>query len=402
MDYQYLAYTVDRRVVKGKVSAHSEQEATSMLEFGGYQIINLKEVSSFLTREKIFGTPKVKTTELVMFSRQLALLLESGVDIVTSLELLQGQSTSRALKTIIAQVVADIRGGSSLSIALSKHPKTFNQMYSKTIAAGEQGGNLDVVLRRMAEYIERAEITKKKVTGALRYPAIVFVLALLVIIMLVTYVMPTFVGLYSSLGAELPGITKALIGGADWLIKYGLYLIIAIAAVIGGTYLYIRSPVGRENFDRWLLRLPVIGRILQLNELARSCRTISMLIKVGLPIPEIMILAAQGSGNKTVSRALNEVHDELVRGEGLSQPMAKRSIFLPLMVEMAAVGEETGSLGNTLETVAESYEAEADDKTAAAVGLLQPALTVAIALIVGFIAVAMMSAMYGIYNQFSV
>jgi type IV pilus assembly protein PilC len=401
MDYQYLAYTADRRVVKGKVSAHSEQEATSMLEFGGYQIINLKEVSSFLTREKILGPPKVKSKEIVMFSRQLALLLESGVDIVTSLELLQGQSTSRALKTIIAQVVADIRSGSSLSIAMSKHPKTFNQMYSKTIAAGEQGGNLDIVLRRMADYIERAEVTKKKITSALRYPIIVFVVAFLVVILMVVYVMPTFLGLYTSLGAELPPITKMLINGANWLLHYGLYLLIFLAAIIGGTYLYIRSPVGRENFDRWLLRLPVIGRILQLNELARCCRTVSLLIRVGLPIPDIMILAVQSSGNKTVSKALNEVHDELVRGEGLSQPMAKRSIFLPLMVEMAAVGEETGNLGNTLETVAESFEAEADDRTAAAVALLQPALTVVIALVVGFIAIAMLSAMYSIYGQFS-
>ncbi len=401
MDYQYLAYTADRKLVKGRLQANTEQEATSMLEFGGYQVISLKKISTFLSLETIFGPPKVKYQEIVMFSRQLALLLESGVDIVTSLELLQKQSTNRGLKTIIAQIVADIRAGSSLSGAMSKYPKAFSQMYHRTIAAGEQGGNLDIVLRRMADYIERAEVVKKKVKGALRYPVIVFVVAIAVVILLVVYVMPTFVGLYTSLGAELPQVTKFLMSFAEWLLKYGLYLIIFLGAAIGGIYVYIRSPLGREKFDRLLLRLPVIGRILQLNELARCCRTIALLIRVGLPLPDIMVLATQSSGNKAVSKDLTEVHQELLRGEGLSQPMAKRPIFLPLMVEMAAVGEETGNLGNTLETVAESYEAEGDDKTTAALALLQPALTIIIALVVGFIAVAMFSAMYSIYGQFS-
>jgi type IV pilus assembly protein PilC len=174
-----------------------------------------------------------------------------------------------------------------------------------------------------------------------------------------------------------------------------------IAAAIGAGFAYIRTPPGRSRWDRLLLRLPIVGRIILLNELARCCRTISLLINVGLPMPEIMAMATQSSNNKAVTQALTEVQQELLRGQGLSGPMAKSPLFLPLMVEMVTVGEETGNLSNTLSTVAESYETESDDKTTAAVALLSPALTIIIATVVGVIAIAMVSAMYGIYSQLS-
>jgi len=402
MNYQYIAYTEDKRLVKGRLSADSEQAAVGILSSGGYQVVNLKLVTpffNFFNKERLLGPPKVKPKEVVMFFRQLALLVESGIDIITALELLQRQTTSSSLKKIIGQITSDIRNGSSLSVALSKHPRVFSQMYHRTIAAGEQGGNLEVVLRRMAEYIERAEVTKKKVKGALTYPIMVFVVAIVVVAVMVSYVLPTFGNLYSSMGAKLPGITTMLLDGANWFKHYGLYLIIVIAAAIGAGFAYIRTPPGRSRWDRLLLRLPVVGRITLLNELSRCCRTISLLITVGVPIPEVMTMAMQSSGNKAVAQALTEVQQELLRGEGLSGPMAKRSLFLPLMVEMVAVGEGTGNLSNTLTTVAESYEAESDDKITAGIALLQPALTIIIAAVVGIIALAMISAMYGIYGQ---
>ena len=402
MDYHYVAYTEDRRLVKGKLSATDEEAATNLLSYGGYQVVSLKEAIPFFNTEKLAATfSQIKPREIIMFSRQLALLLESGTDIVTSLDLLQSQITNRPLKKIIGEVASDIRGGSSLSVAPSRHPKTFSQMYYRAISAGEQGGNLEVVLRQMADYIERGAEAEKKVKNALTYPIIVLVVALVVILILVTFVLPTFTVLYSSFDVELPAMTRILLDATDWFGNYGLYLLLAIAAVAVSAFAYIKTPAGKYQWDKLSLRLPVLGRINLLNELSRCCRTISLLFRVGLPLPEIMALAIHGTTNKAMGEALTEVQQELIRGEGLSRPMAKQDLFLPLMVQMASVGEETGNLDNTLATVAQSYEVEADDRTSAAIGLIQPAMTIFIGLLVAFIAIALMSAMYSIYGQVS-
>jgi len=400
MDYQYIAYTADRRLVRGRLSATNEEAATSLLSYGGYQVVSLKLVTPFFNSEKLFARfSRVRSKEIVLFSRQLALLLESGTDIVTSLELLQSQITNRTLKGVIGNVASDIRGGSSLSVAMGKHPRAFPELYYRTIAAGEQAGNLEIVLRQMADYLERGVLTEKKIKSALMYPIMLAVVAFVVVTVLVTFVLPTFTSLYSAFGAELPLATRMLIGLSDWLIAYGLYMLLGIVAVAVVGYIYIRTPAGKYQWDSLLLRLPVIGRVNVLTELARCCRTMSLLFRVGLPLPEIMALAIRGSSNKVMAKALTEAQQELIRGEGLSKPMAKRKLFLPLMVQMVGVGEETGNLDNTLTTVAESYEVEADDKTSSAVGLIQPALVIAIALVVGFIAVSLFSAMYAIYGQ---
>jgi len=349
MDYAYVAYTEDRRLVKGKLSATNEEAATNLLSYGGYQVVNLKKIVPFFNTEKLLAAfYRIKPREIIMFSRQLALLLESGTDIVTSLDLLQSQVTNRTLKGILAQVAGDIRGGSSLSAALSKHPRAFSPVYYRAIAAGEQGGNLEVVLRQMADYIERGVNTEKKIKGALTYPIIVAVVAMVVILLLVTFVLPTFVSLFTAFGADLPLATRMLIGLTDWLGSYGLYLFIVIGAAVAVTLIYIRTPAGKYQLDKLSLRLPVLGRIFLLNELSRCCRTISLLFKVGIPLPEILVMAAHGTSNKAMAEALAGVQQELVRGEGISRPMAKRSLFLPLMVQMVSVGEETGNLDNTL------------------------------------------------------
>ena len=400
MDYSYVAYTEDRRLVKGKLSATGEEAAINLLSYGGYQVVNLKKIVPFFNTEKFVALfSRIKPREIIMFSRQFALLLESGTDIVTSLELLQSQITNRTLKKIIGDIAADIRGGSSLSAALSKHPRAFSPIYHRAIASGEQGGNLEVVLRQMADYIERIVIVEKNIKTAMTYPLIVAVVAVLVVGILVTFVLPTFADLFSAFGATLPLATRVLVSTTVWLSRYGVYLlgVIVVVAVFG--FVYIRTPAGRYQGDKLSLRLPIIGRILLLNELSRCCRTISLLFKVGLPLPEILVMAAQGTNNKTMAEALNGVQQDLIRGEGLSKPMTRRSIFLPLMVQMVGVGEETGNLDNTMATVAQSFEIDADDRTSAAVGLIQPVVTIAIGLVVAWIAIALVSAMYGMYGQ---
>jgi len=401
MEYSYVAYTKDRKLVKGKLSAADEAAAANLLGYGGYQVLSLKQVVPFFNLGNLStGLSRVKTTEIVMFSRQLALLLESGTDIVTSLELLQVQTTNQTLKKVIGDVVSDIRGGSSLSVAMSKHPRAFSQLYHRAISAGEQSGGLEETLRQMANHIERATVTEKKVKSALRYPIVVFVVAIAVVGLLVTFVLPSFTSLYSAFGAELPTLPRMLIGMTDWFSLYGLWLVLGIVAAIGITFVYIRTPAGKTWWHRTLLHLPVFGRINLLNQLSRACRTIALLFKVGVPLPEIMAVAIYGTTNNIVSGALTEVQQELIKGEGLSRPMARRKLFLPLMVQMAGVGEETGNLDKTLATVAQAYEAESEDKTSSAVAMIQPAMTMVIGGIVAFIAIALVQAMYSVYGQF--
>ena len=402
MDFVYTAYTEDKQLVKGKVTASNDEAAAELLSYGGYRVITLKQVVPFINKEKLLATfSQIKPAEIVMFSRQLALLLESGTDIVTSLDLLQNQIANETLKRTVGEVASDIRSGSPLSTAMSRHPRAFSQMYHRAIAAGEQGGNLEVVLRQMADYIEKAVGTQKQIKGALTYPLIVVLVAVGVIAILVTFVFPTFAGLYSQLGAQLPLPTQILIAITNWLNRYGLFLVLGILAALAIVYAYIKTPAGKYRWHNLLLTMPVIGRIVHLGELSRCCRTMSMLVKIGLPLPEVMSMTIHSSSNKVVVENLTEVQQALIRGEGLSAPMAKRKLFLPMMTQMVKIGEESGNLDNTLATVAESFEVEAGDRTRAAVALIQPVLTIILGLVIGFIVLSMLGAMYSVYGQLS-
>jgi len=206
--------------------------------------------------------------------------------------------------------------------------------------------------------------------------------------------------MYKEFGVELPLITRILIGITDWFSQYGVFVILAMVVAAFAVYFYIRTPGGRHWWDGLMLRLPVLGRIAHLSELYRCCRTMSLLITIGLPLPEVMAMSIQNSNNKIIAENLTGVQQDLIRGEGLARPMGKRPIFLPLMTQMVRVGEETGNLDNTLNTVSDSFEMEASDKTRAAVALIQPVMTIIIGLLVGFVVLAMVSAMYSIYSAF--
>jgi type IV pilus assembly protein PilC len=400
MEYAYVAYNKERQVIKGKVSASSDSAAAGLLTSGGYQVLSLKAQNNVLQKD-LFGTSlaHVKPKELVTFSRQMALLLSSGTDIVASLELLSSQTPNKAMKKTLSEVAADIRTGSSLSLAMRKHSKVFPTMYWRSIAAGEKSGNLEIVLRQMADYVERRVNTEKKIKSAMTYPIIVVILAFVAVAVMVTFVMPTFAQLYSSFGANLPAVTRAMINMADWSAKYGLYVLGGILVIGIVVFTGSRTPRGKYQLDAFLLQAPVVGRIINLSELSRTCRTMALLFRVGLPLPDIMSLSVQSTTNKVAAESLAGVQRDLIRGEGLSKPMSRRRFFLPLMVQMVSVGEETGNLDTTLNTVAETYEVEADDRTQAAVGMIQPIMTLAIGGLIGFMAIAMMSAMYSIYGS---
>ena len=400
MEFSYVAYNKDRKLVKGKLSATSEGAANNLLGSSGFQVLSLKAQSSFLNSEKLNKSlGKVKPKEIIMFSRQMALLLSSGTDIVVSLDLLQTQVASKELKKKLGEVSADIRGGTSLSNAMRKYPRVFPSLYWRAISAGEKSGNMEVVMRQMADYMEKRMLTEKKIRGALSYPIFVVIMAVVVVAVLVNFVMPSFTSMYSAFGTTLPTLPRLMMSGSAWLKHNGLFILIGVLIIAALIFFSARTPRGKYQKDRALLRMPIIGRIINLNELSRLCRTMSLLFKVGLPLPDIMALSVQNTNNTIVAEAVGGVQQDLIRGEGLSKPMAKRSFFLPLMVQMVGVGEETGNLDNTLATVAESYEVEADDRTSAAVGLITPILTIFMGGLIALIAVTMVSAMYGIYGQ---
>jgi len=401
MDYQYVGYTEGKKVVKGTLAAASQEVAVQILSRQGYQVLSLKPVAAFLPSvDKVFPSLfRGKPEELVLFSRQLALLLESGSDIVTSLELLQAQVSGRALKKVLADVVSDLRGGHRLSMALSRHPDVFPPIYRRSLSVGERTGNLETVLRQVADYMEKEATARKTVKNALVYPIIVSVLAIVVMAVIVTFVLPAFTSLYSSLNVELPLPTRMLLSLVGILSDYGVYLLVVLLVGVALAFVYIKTPAGRYQWDRLLLRLPLLGRVSLLSELARCCRSMALLFRAGLPLTEIMSLIIEASGNKVVKEALTGVEHGMLKGEGLSPPMARNRVFLPMMVQMVRVGEETGNLDATLLAVAESYEIEAADKTRSLISLIQPAMTLAIGLAIAFVAVSMVSAMYSIYGQ---
>jgi len=401
MDFSYIGYTEDKKIVKGTIFASSEEMAGQALAHNGYRIVSLKPIATFVPNwERLLPSLfRIKPQTMIIFSRQLALLLESGIDIVTSLELLQAQASSNSFRRVLGEMVADLRSGKPLSEAISKHPKVFPKIYIQSLSVGERSGGLEIVLRQIADFMETEATTAKGIKDALRYPIIVSVVAFIVIAIIVVFVLPAFTSLYSSLGADLPLMTAILLSAVEWLTGNGLHLILGIFIAVALVFIYIRTPDGRLQWDKLALRLPVVGRVAHLNELARCCRSMSLLIQAGLPLPEIMSLVVEGSDNKVMRNALNDVRQDMLKGEGLSRPMSKSQLFLPMMVQMARVGEETGNLDVTLHSVARSYETEAEDRMHSFIGLIQPAITLLIAVFVAFIAIALISAMYSMYGQ---
>jgi len=400
MDFEYLAYTKERQLLKGKISAVSEESAITTLNYSDLRVVTLKTVTPFFNIGWLTAAfTTIKPKEVVMFSKQLALLLESGTDVVAALELLQGQIGNRALRTMVNEVITAVRGGAKLSQALSRHPKAFSKLYCRTIAIGEETGNLEQVLRQMADYIEKEALAAKKVKSAMIYPIIVTLLVIMVIAIMVFFVMPNFMGLYGALGAELPMPTRALLAASGFLLSYWWAILLAVLGVAAGLYAYIKTPAGRYRWDSFKLKMPLLGPVTLFSELSRYANTVATLFRAGVPLPEIMTLSIDNTENKVIADALTTVRDEMLKGQGLSRPMSRNPIFPALIVQMAAVGEGTGNLDATMETVAQSYEMEANDRTDALIAAITPATTLIMGGIVAFIALALVSAMYGVFGQ---
>ena len=398
MEYEYVGYTAERRVTKGKITADNENDAGGKLSRDGYQVLSLKTVAApfFTAGMPSFFEKGAKQEEIIMFSRQLALLLESGVGIVQSLELLKAQTTNKALAKMLDIIVIDLRAGNPLSASLLKHPKAFNKMYCKIVAVGEQIGQLEGVLRNLASYEEQSSAAARKIKQAMTYPIIVLVLAVAVGFLAVTFVLPPIMDMFKTLGGQLPLITQILIAVVMFMGSYGVYVMLAVVVACLLLYRYSKTPNGTLMKDRLMLSVPVIGRLNQVNALSRICRSITLLFRSGLPLPDILTLTAESSGNKVISNALMQVEQDIIKGDALAMAMRKQPVFLPLMVEMTRVGEETGKTEVVMQKLADFYEDEVNQLTRNLSSIIEPVLMLIMGGAVGFFAVSMMQPMYSV------
>ncbi len=400
--YRYEAVTAQGKILTGTLKAANEVSAERILIGQGLRPVNVDIQPSMWSLEQALPSLfHVKPRDVIILSRQLATLLKSGISLLPALEVLQQQVvSSRAFRKIMESVVYDLRSGSSFTQSISKHPTAFTEIYCKTLAVGEQTGNMEAVLNRMADYLEKQGTMAKKVKGALTYPAMVLGTGLVVIVILMVTVLPNLVPLFQSLGSELPPTTKLLMTVSNTLINYPLHFIVAIVVLVAVIAWLVKQPAGRRLLDRWMITLPIIGPPTLMGELARVARAMSVLIAAGLSLQEIMELVPQTSNNKVIRSALMEINERLLLGEGLSEPMSRIALFPPLLVQMVAVGEESNTLAFTLGVVADFYEVTSEEKTAAMVGLIGPLSTVLISIFVGFIALSVIMPMYSLTGAF--
>jgi type IV pilus assembly protein PilC len=400
MSYRYVAFDQAGQQVQGQIDVASEAAAEEELWARGLTVVKLAPARPRPTLATLFPTFfGVKRRDLIIFSRQLATLLSSGVNILQALRLLAQQTSRRAMRDVLEEIVAGLDRGQSFSAALAQHPLAFPDLYARTVYVGEQTGNLEDVLRQLAIYLEKEQALLRKLRDALSYPLFVMVVAVGVVILMLTVALPPMVDLFESFGAELPLPTRILIAASRFATAYGLYVLfggLVLAAVFawwGGT------AGGRHVRDAVLLRLPLIGSVVLQGQLARFTRTASTLIRAGLPLSEVMDLVLQTIDNVVVAAALDRARAALLTGQGLSGPLAAERIFPPLLAQMVRVGEETGTLEENLDMLVSFYEEEVDRHVQLLTSMAEPALTIVVAAVVGFIAVSMVMPMYSILSE---
>ena len=401
MAYKYKAYTSDKKIVQGTIEVTSENLAEGALYRAGYQhILSLQEIPPGLSLERLIPTLfGVKTQEVIDFANQLATLIESGITILNSLKLLQQQSSKKSLIKTINGLVEEIQGGNSLSHALGDYPQVFPNTFTQVIRASEQAGNIEVGLRQAAGYMEKQALAGQKIKRAMLYPIFVLLMAAGVCVLLITVAMPPLVGLFESLGAELPGMTTMLMNATNFFLDNALYVILSLFVIIMSIIGLLRLPSVKLAKDRLMLKIPVIGSLNIERSVQHFCQTASMLLMAGLRLPQIMEITIQTNRNRIIRQALSKVRDRLIQGEGLSQPLSEIDIFPPLLVEMVVVGEKTGSMDSTLATLSDFYTRKVDRRIDTLISMIEPALTVVIGVVVIFIALSMITPLYTILRS---
>ncbi len=399
MHYRYEAFDKNEQRLTGLLVAPSEAAAEEALWRQELTIVRLRPARPQPSLQTLFPSFfGVKRQDLIIFSRQLATLLESGIGILAGLQLLL-QSSRRALRDVLIEVSQLLQQGQSLSTALAGHPLVFSSLYAHTIAVGERSGHLEEALRQLATFLEKEQALARKLRDAATYPVFVLAVAVFVVVIIVGVALPPIVDLFESFNAELPVPTRILIGLSKFMAGYGAVVVFGAIVLLLVSIWYGATPNGRRIRDRLFLRVPAVGKVILHGQIARFTRTAAVLIHAGLPLAEVMELVLQTSENTVVQTALDRVRLALLAGQGLSGPLAAERIFPLMLSQMVRVGEETGTLEVNLTTLADFYEEETDRSIKTMTALLEPALTIFVGGVVGFIALAMVTPMYSVLSS---
>jgi type IV pilus assembly protein PilC len=353
------------------------------------RIDQAKAAKAAAAAKKAKGGVKVPAKNLAIFTRQFSVMIDAGLPLVQCLDILGKQEPHKGFSAVILKVREDVEAGAALADAMKKHPKTFDPLYSNMIAAGEAGGILDTILKRLAVYIEKAVKLKSEVKSAMIYPVAVILIAIVVVAAILWKVIPTFAQLFAGMGAQLPLPTRVVIAASDGLVAYGWIGLVALGAIGYGIKSYYATEPGRRVVDGILLKTPILGNILRKVAVARFCRTLSTLMASGVPILDGLDITARTAGNAIIEDAIQVTRTSIERGETISGPLRETNVFPSMVVQMINVGETTGALDAMLSKIADFYEDEVDTAVAGLLTLMEPVLIAFLGVVVGGIVIAM-------------
>lgn len=398
--FLYRVKTRGGRTIKGEMDAPSADIVEAALRRKGYQDIRIKPKPKDLL-EGTFLEGGVKDRDMVVFSRQFATMINAGVPILQSLQILSEQTENPTLRRRLYTIRADIEGGSSLFDALKKFPDIFDSLYTNMVNAGEAGGILDQVLQRLADYIEKAAKLKAKIKGAMIYPAVVVTVAIIVIAVILIFVIPTFKTMFESMGSSLPAPTVFVINLSNFVVNNFLLLLGGAVAAFVAFKMFYRWEKGQILVDRWVLFLPVFGPLLRKAAVAKFSRTLSTMVASGVPILSALDIVSKTSGNKTVELGVLEARKSIAEGQTLAEPLEETGVFPPMVIHMISIGEATGALDTMLGKIADFYDDEVDVAVESLTSLIEPVMIVFLGVVVGGLVISMYLPIFSIADVVS-
>lgn len=403
MIYRYSAYTGDKKIVNGTIESNSMEMAEASLYRAGFKrILKLQQSQSRINlRKTLFGPPRINRQALLDLTNELAILIESGLTLLMGLKQLERQSSDGSMRDVVSKLAAELQAGTPFYKALGMHPQVFNETYCAVIEANEKAGTLDKGLRQIAKELKQQIEMRSQITRATTQPAIIVVLAIVVLAVMSIVVLPPLANIFKQFGSQLPWTTKFLIGFSDFVSSDKYYILIAIGLIVLIGIAAFREPSTKRALDRYILRVPVLGDIIIWHNTARFTRTMSNLLGAGILLPDTINIMLRTINNYHFRQSLMEIRRQLVQGQSLSAAIGHDKLFPPLLVEMTAVGETSGELETALGTVADYFEAKTEKRITRMTALLEPALILAVGLIVAFLAITMISTIYGLIGSFN-
>lgn len=387
--YTWVAETRKGRKLKGDIEAADERIAMSQLKRRNLTVKKLKPKPKDLFENVSFLQPKVTNKDIVIFTRQFSTMIDAGLPLVQGLGILAEQSENKTFRNILKQISKDVEGGSTLAEAMKKHPKVFDELFVNLVAAGEVGGILDTIMRRLAVFIEKAEKLKSQIKGAMTYPIVVMAIAIIVIAVILIFVIPVFEDMFASFGKALPVPTQIVVNLSRFM-KGNIHWVILGFIAVGFAFKKFRdTKKGRKLTDELFLKLPIFGDLLKKTAVARFTRTLGTMISSGVPILDSLEIVAKTSGNVVLEEIIFEVRGSIAEGQTIAEPLSENDVFPGMVVQMISVGEATGALDSMLEKIADFYDEEVDAAVAALTSMLEPLLMLFLGGAIGGLVVAM-------------